>query len=200
MFDLWSFIVDALDSLMLLLWPKHAYRSLRPPKRKHDVKDKRMEDFLRDMKRAFESHLKGPSLLGMSSKLQEQFRPKLQSSNICMLPSYIHTLPTGKEKGTYLALDVGGSTFRVAAVQLYGRNNGHKQSMDILKMKSFRIDNLVKALKGHSFFDWMAERIAEVLNEPIVQRAHGEKTVAMGLAWSFPVEYVHAKLRIISRH
>ena len=188
MFDLWSFIVDALDSLMLLLWPKHAYRALRPTKRKHDVNDTRMEDFIRDMKRAFEGHLNGPNLLGMSSRLQEQFKPKLQSSNICMLPSYIHTLPTGKEKGTYLALDVGGSTFRVAAVQLYGRNNGHQKSMDILEMKSFRIDNLVKALEGHAFFGWMADRIADVLAEPVVQQAHGTKTVAMGLAWSFPLE------------
>jgi hexokinase len=190
MFDLWSFIVDALDSLMYLLWPKHAYRSLRPPKRKHDVKDSRMDDFLRDMKRAFEGHLSGPSLLAMSAKLHEQFLPKLQSSDICMLPSYIHTLPSGKERGTYLALDVGGSTLRVAAVQLHGRGNGAQKSMEILKMKSFRIDNLVKALKGHAFFEWMAENIANVLEEPIVKRAHGEKKVAMGLAWSFPVEYV----------
>lgn len=188
MFVLWSFIVDALDSLMLLLWPKHAYCSLRPPKRKHDVKDSRMEEFLREMKRAFEGHLSGPSLLAMSSKLQEQFKPKLQSSKICMLPSYIHTLPSGKEKGTYLALDLGGSTLRVAAVQLYGRNNGHHKSMEILKMKSFRVDSLVKALKGHAFFGWMAERIADVLEEPIVRRAHGSNKVAMGLAWSFPVE------------
>jgi hexokinase len=147
-----------------------------------------MEDFLRDMKRAFEGHLSGPGLLAMSSKLQEQFKPKLQSSNICMLPSYIHTLPSGKETGTYLALDVGGSTFRVAAVQLYGRNNGHEKSMEILEMKSFRIDNLVKALKGHAFFSWMADRIGEVLEMPSVEQAHGSNTVTMGLAWSFPVE------------
>lgn len=188
MFDLWSFIVDALDSLMLLLWPKHAYRSLRPPKRKHGVKDHRMDDFLCDIKRAFEGQLNGSSLLGMSYKLQEQFRPKLQASNICMLPSYIHTLPTGQEKGTYLALDVGGSTFRVAAVQLYGRSAAQQKSMEILKMKSFRIDSLVKALRGRLFFEWMAERIAEVLVEPIVNEAHGEGAVSMGLAWSFPVE------------
>jgi hexokinase len=188
MFDIWSFIVDALDSLMLLLWPKHAYRSLRLPKRKDDVNESRMDDFLREIKRLFEGHLNGPSLLAMSSKLQEQFKPKLQSSNICMLPSYIHTLPSGRERGTYLALDVGGSTLRVAAVQLFGRKNGHGESMEILKMRSFRIDNSVKALKGHAFFDWMAEKIGEVLEDPIVKQAHGSGKIATGLAWSFPVE------------
>jgi hexokinase len=188
MFDIWSFIVDALDSLMLLLWPKHAYRSLRPPKRKDGVKDTRMEDFIREMKRLFEGHLSGPTLLAMSGKLQEQFKPKLESSNICMLPSYIHTLPTGKEKGTYLALDVGGSTLRVAAVQLHGRRNGHEKNMEILKIRNFRIDIVVKALQGHAFFDWMAGKIAEVLEDPIVKHAHGSSKVAMGLAWSFPIE------------
>ena len=147
-----------------------------------------MEDFLRDMKRAFESHLSGPSLLTISIKLQEQIKPKLQASTVCMLPSYIHTLPSGKETGTYIALDVGGSTFRVAAVQLYGRDNGHQKSMEILEMKSFKIDSLVRALKGPHFFEWMAKKISEVLEEPVVKRAHGNTTVAMGLAWSFPVE------------
>jgi hexokinase len=190
MFDIWSFIVDALDSLMLLLWPKHAYRSIHPARRKDDVNDNRMEDFLRETKRLFEAHVSGPSLLSISGKLQEQFKPKLQSSDICMLPSYIHTLPSGKERGTYLALDVGGSTLRVAAVRLFGRRNGHEKSMEILKMKAFRIDSLVKALKGHAFFDWMAEKIAEVLEEPVVKEAHGSGRVAMGLAWSFAIQYV----------
>lgn len=147
-----------------------------------------MDDLLREIRRAFEGQLQRPSLLAMSSKLQEQFEPKLQSSNICMLPSYIHTLPSGEETGTYLALDVGGSTFRVAAVQLYGRNNGQKKSMDILEIKSFRIGNLVKALEGHAFFGWMADRIVEVLESPVLRQAHGSKTVVMGLAWSFPIE------------
>ncbi|KIW08057.1 hypothetical protein, variant [Verruconis gallopava] len=194
MFDIWAFIVDALDSLMLLLWPKPAYRSLRPPKRKDDVKDGRMEEFAKDMKRQFEGHLSVANLLAMSGRLQEQFKLKLESSNICMLPSYIHTLPSGKEKGTYLALDVGGSTLRVAAVQLFGRKNGHGGScMEILKMNSYRIDNFVKSLKGHAFFDWMAERIAEVLEDPIVKPAHGATKVAMGLAWSFPIEQTSAR-------
>ena len=174
----------------MILLPKQAYSSLRTG---HGLKmphDSRMEEFLCEARRLFEAHLTVPNLLLMSGKLRDQIRPKLQSGNICMLPSYIHTLTSGQEKGTYLALDVGGSTLRVAAVQLFGRKNGHEQSMEIIKMRSFRIDNMVKALKGSKFFDWMAERIAEVLEDPIVKRVHGSGVFAMGLAWSFPVEYV----------
>jgi hexokinase len=192
MFNLWELLTAALDSLITLLWPKHAvYRQLRAPKRKHDLKisyNSKMDEFLCKAKRLFEGPLQLSGLLDMSAKLHEQLVSKLQSESICMLPSYIHTLPTGTETGTYLALDVGGSTFRVAAVQLQGRNNIHGKSMEILKMESFRIDNLVKALEGHAFFDWMAEKIGEVLTDPIIKMAHGPGVFEMGLAWSFAIE------------
>jgi len=164
--------------------------TLISPKRIHNVVtayDRTMDDFLGEAKMLFEAPLKMKNMLAMSSKLQEQFRQKLQSSNICMLPSYNHTLPTGRERGSYLALDVGGSTFRVALVDLSGRNNG-QECMRIVKMRSYRIDNHVKALKGHAFFDWMADRIGETLEDPLVVKFHGTSTFVMGLAWSFPIE------------
>ena len=40
-----------------------------------------------------------------------------------MLPSYVTTLPTGNETGCYLALDLGGTNFRVCQVHLTGVNN-----------------------------------------------------------------------------
>jgi hexokinase len=46
----------------------------------------------------------------------------------------------------------------------------------------------VKQLKGVAFFDWMAERIEETISG----HAHGleNDVLSMGLAWSFPIEYV----------
>jgi len=148
-----------------------------------------MDDFLREVKRLFEAPLQPSNLLTISGKLQEQFKQKLQSSNICMLPSYNHTLPSGHERGTYLALDVGGSTFRVALVDLHGKESG-EEAMRIAKMATYKIDNSVRDLKGGAFFDWMAEKIKEVVADPEVQKNHGNSTLPMGLAWSFPIEYV----------
>jgi hexokinase len=152
--------------------------------------DSDMDDFLRDVKRQFEAPIKPANMLAMSSRLQEQCKQKLECSNICMLPTYNHTLPTGEERGTYLSLDVGGSTFRVALVFLNGRSS-NRDGMQIIKMLSYRIDNRVKALKGHDFFDWMAERIGDTLAHPDVRKSHDENsTLAMGWAWSFALEYV----------
>jgi hexokinase len=148
-----------------------------------------MEYFLREVKRRFEAPLELDNLLSMSSKLQVQFKEKLQCSNISMLPSYIHTLPTGHERGTYLSVDLGGSNLRVALVELCGKiASADRSSMDMVKIFTFRIDNKVRALEGHAFFDWMAERIEEAIEDPEVKKVHGDNVFPMGISWSFPVE------------
>ena len=35
-----------------------------------------------------------------------------------MLPSHITTLPSGRERGLYVAVDIGGTNMRVALVRL----------------------------------------------------------------------------------
>jgi len=153
-----------------------------------------MDEYMKEVKRLFEAPLKPPNLLSMSEQLQEQFTQKLKESDISMLPSFNHTLPTGHERGTFLALDVGGSTFRVALVQLCGKDSSD-MGMKIAKMRSFRIDKRIRDLKGHYFFDWMAERIEEVLADPEWD-FYRRTTLSMGLAWSFPIEYVMFTRRV----
>ncbi|KAI0500152.1 hypothetical protein KFK09_018361 [Dendrobium nobile] len=44
-------------------------------------------------------------------------------SDLKMILSYVDSLPTGNEKGLFYALDLGGTNFRVARVQLGGKQN-----------------------------------------------------------------------------
>ncbi|KAF1352436.1 hypothetical protein BDV97DRAFT_292910 [Delphinella strobiligena] len=152
-----------------------------------------MKDFLAEVKGLFEASLQTKSLHAMSRQLQKEFRQKLKASNMCMLPSFHHTLPTGREKATILALDVGGSTFRIALIELSGKETCQASvkddGMEIKRLKSFPIDNSVRSLEGHLFFDWMAERIDQVLdadNHEADNNADGP--LPMALAWSFPIE------------
>jgi hexokinase len=41
-------------------------------------------------------------------------------SDLKMYPTFVYELPTGKETGDILALDLGGSNFRVALIKLRG--------------------------------------------------------------------------------
>ena len=103
-----------------------------------------------------------------------------------MLPNHNYTLPRGDEQGTYLALDVGGSTLRVALVRLAGRH-GHHQPVRIVRMDNFEIDTVVKSLVGHAFFDWMAGRICDMLGRGDEYNM-SSAALPVAMAWSFPVE------------
>jgi hexokinase len=121
----------------------------------------------------------------MSSALRIQYKAKLQESEACMLPSYCHALPDGREEGTYVSLDVGGSTFRIALVELHGR---HGQNPMVIKhMESSKIDEQIRRLPGTEFFDWMANRIRATLEETKGVWSP-DKPIPLGLAWSFPIE------------
>lgn len=193
MLDFWQGLLAALKQLAML--PSLIHSVLPLTSRKRNMRetlrtyDRTMDDFLREVQHLLEEPLDRARLQGISAGLQEQFAPKLQASDICMLPSYNHKLPTGLEKGTYLALDVGGSTFRIALVELNGRQPGAK-NMRIVNMKSFKIDEKVRQRRGTDFFDWMAEKIEIALAEAPPQKVDNVDSFPMGLAWSFPIEYV----------
>lgn len=194
MLDFWQGLLAALKQLAML--PSLIHTVLPLTSRKRNMRevlrtyDRTMDDFLRETQRLLEDPLDTARLQQISAGLQEQFAPKLRASDICMLPSYNHKLPSGLEKGTYLALDVGGSTFRVALVELNGRQPGAK-NMRIVNMKSFKIDEKVRQRRGVDFFEWMAEKIEIALAEAPPQNVNNMNSFPMGLAWSFPIEYVH---------
>ncbi|RKP05132.1 hexokinase, partial [Thamnocephalis sphaerospora] len=43
---------------------------------------------------------------------------KAYGATVPMIPAYVVGRPTGEEKGTYLALDLGGTNLRVCSIQL----------------------------------------------------------------------------------
>ncbi|KAI6091489.1 hexokinase [Hypoxylon rubiginosum] len=145
-----------------------------------------IEEFLKEAEKLLLGPIDGDGLRRYSSELKFQFRERLHTHAECMLPSFNHLLPTGKERGQYLALDVGGSTLRVALVELRGREATGRES-EIIRMDSFKITPEIKKLEGMSFFDWMATRIYEVIHK---DASPDQDIIPLGLAWSFPVEQV----------
>ncbi|KAL8701615.1 MAG: hypothetical protein Q9224_000420 [Gallowayella concinna] len=148
-----------------------------------------MDLLLKEVQGLFEQQLRVESLLLLSRKLQAEFKQRLQSSPQCMLPSHNYTLPTGKEHGTYLALEVGGSTLRVALVDLDGRSSS-THSLRIRRIVTSTIDNRVRDLRGLAFFDWIAGKIGEMLaaDREACDHMQLKEPLPMGIAWSFPIE------------
>ncbi|OBT73951.1 hypothetical protein VF21_07434 [Pseudogymnoascus sp. 05NY08] len=135
--------------------------------------------------------LDAPGLRRLADGLQAEYALALRENPACMLPSYSHVLPSGAETGRYVALDVGGSTFRVAVLELCGRGIDGEESV-VKGARTFRIDDVVKQRVGIHFFEWLAERIEETLGEVLGEGEDREK-MDMGLSWSFPIE--HTSLR-----
>ncbi len=146
-----------------------------------------LDNFAQNVKSQFEASLNPNILLTISGKLQKQFERKLQSSDACMLPSWNYTLPTGEEEGQYLALDVGGSTLRIALLELSGKSSG-RTPIKIKKSKNYQIDKSVKSLAGKKFFDWLAGKIEQILHDEGITGMHSSTAVSAGLSWSFPTQ------------
>jgi hexokinase len=139
-----------------------------------------LDNFAEDVQRLLGEVLDPEKLSELSVGLQEQFKKALDDDDAaCMLPSYNYQLPHGRESGTYLALDVGGSKFRVALVELRGWGKEIKTEAQ----RSYQISDAVRQLKGQEFFDWMAGKIEEAVSS---YEKHG--VISMGLSWSFPIE------------
>ncbi|CRG89799.1 hypothetical protein PISL3812_06838 [Talaromyces islandicus] len=143
-----------------------------------------LEDLAQEIDHLFNSPLARQNMLAMSAQIRDQLKACLDANPACMLPSYNTALPTGAETGTFLALDVGGSNFRVALIELAGRDQG----MRIVNATSTAIDEQVKALQGRAFFDWMAQRIDTILAAVDPKYGREDTPLSIGLSWSFPVE------------
>ena len=151
--------------------------------------ERTLDDLSAEVQQLFQGHL---PLREISKKLQHELRQHLVSSPQCMLPSYTYNLPTGEEKGIYLALEVGGSNLRTALVELAGRTKHGNTPLGIRRAATYPIEKHIRQLEGLAFFDWMAERIRDMLSSESTELSNhkGSQPLPMGIAWSFPVELV----------
>ncbi|XP_074152658.1 hexokinase HKDC1 [Sminthopsis crassicaudata] len=95
-----------------------------------------------------------------------------------MLPTFVRTIPDGSEKGEFLALDLGGSKFRVLKVQVSeeGKRNVHMESQFYPTPKEI--------IQGSSpeLFDYVADCVADFMKT----RNMTHKKLPLGLTFSFP--------------
>jgi len=91
-------------------------------------------------------------------------------------PTYVRYLPNGRETGKFLALDLGGTNFRVLLVEI-----GDEQSFS-MESKVFKIPRGVMLGSGDGLFD----HIANCLHEFIVEYKLQEETLPLGFTFSFP--------------
>jgi hypothetical protein len=116
-----------------------------------------------------------------------------EGQTLKMIPSFVTKRPTGSESGSYLALDLGGSNFRVCEVTLLGGALAQaNQQLVRVRQKKFTVSEELKKGDGDKLFDFFAECIRLFVDE-IRSEGGQEKELEeqkLGFTFSFPVHQV----------
>lgn len=102
-----------------------------------------------------------------------------KSSSLQMENTYIPELPDGTEEGIYLALDLGGTNFRVILLEL--------AKGDILKeeFKFYHISDEARLACGIELFDYLAECVKDFMK---LKDLSLDVKIPMGFTFSFPMK------------
>lgn len=102
-----------------------------------------------------------------------------KASSLQMENTYIPELPNGHESGTFLALDLGGTNFRVILLELA---NGQFVKEEF---KFYHISDEARLGCGISLFDYLADCVKDFMLSKGMQI---DTAISMGFTFSFPMK------------
>ncbi|KXL42246.1 hypothetical protein M433DRAFT_140924 [Acidomyces richmondensis BFW] len=119
-----------------------------------------------------------------------------QGTTLSQIPTYVTSVPNGTEKGLYMAVDLGGTNFRVCSVQLHGNS-----TFSLTQSKVKIPQELMVAKTSHELFAFLAKQIETFLkthhNEHYAAHIEKRKSFtgivreeeifSLGFTFSFPV-------------
>ncbi|CAB1428484.1 unnamed protein product [Pleuronectes platessa] len=97
-----------------------------------------------------------------------------------MLPTFVRSIPDGSEKGDFIALDLGGSNFRILRVKV-----SHEKKQTVL-MESQIYDTPEDIIHGSGtrLFDHVAECLGDFMEKQHIK----DKKLPVGFTFSFPCQ------------
>lgn len=95
-----------------------------------------------------------------------------------MIPTYVE-MPTGKERGRYIALDLGGTNFRVLELTLKGNRRTDGDSMMKFVLGEEHITG-----SAETFFGFIADSVKIFLKK---HKAPADSPLNLGFTFSFPI-------------
>ncbi|KAI4893171.1 hypothetical protein NFI96_000687 [Prochilodus magdalenae] len=100
------------------------------------------------------------------------------TASVKMLPTFVRSTPDGTENGHFLALDLGGTNFRVLLVKVSA--NG-KQKVE-MENQIYAIPETLMRGSGSELFDHIAECLAVFLDKMGIK----DQKLPLGFTFSFP--------------
>ncbi|KAE8619018.1 hypothetical protein XENTR_v10009569 [Xenopus tropicalis] len=135
-----------------------------------------------------EFHLQEEDLHVLMCRMQAEMERGLhletnEEASVKMLPTYVRSTPDGSEVGDFLALDLGGTNFRVMLVKVGEDLEGQWKVETKHKMYSIPEDAMTGT--AEMLFDYIAECISDYLDQQNMKH----KKLPLGFTFSFPVRH-----------
>ncbi|KAI9932234.1 hypothetical protein MW887_009744 [Aspergillus wentii] len=109
------------------------------------------------------------TLFTLADRFSHIYKNLAASSVEQFFPTPVTRLPTGREKGRYLAVYVGLFYLRVAFIELLGEPTGHtplqRQRVRRTLEKAWSIEERLKRDRARELFKWIGDCIAEVVKD-----------------------------------
>ena len=119
-----------------------------------------------------------------------------QDATLRQIPTYVTGVPNGTEEGLYMAVDLGGTNFRVCSIDLQGNS-----TVNITQSKVAIPKEMMTASSSHELFSFLARQIQAFLEEHHGEHYKGhmerrasmagyknEEIFSLGFTFSFPVQ------------
>ncbi|KAL2811439.1 putative glucokinase [Aspergillus granulosus] len=110
-----------------------------------------------------------------------QLKDGLANARPWQLPTYVRSIPTGTEKGEFLAVDLGGSNCRICLVNLKGDS-----TFDVTQSKHIVPLSVMVCSSYRPLFDFIAQKLKEFLEKR--QGLAGQPYYSLGFTFSFTCE------------
>uniref|UniRef100_A0A8C5RD91 Phosphotransferase n=1 Tax=Laticauda laticaudata TaxID=8630 RepID=A0A8C5RD91_LATLA len=100
------------------------------------------------------------------------------TATVKMLPTFVRSLPDGSEKGEFLALDLGGSKFKVLHVKVAEEGKQHVQ----MDSQFYPTPKEITQGSGTDLFQYVADCLADFMETKDIKY----KKLPLGFTFSFP--------------
>ena len=106
--------------------------------------------------------------------------------NIAMHQTWVHHLPSGNEKGTFLTLDLGGTNLRVCQITLHGHEKEGKEKTE-LNQKQYKVPEELKRGNADGLWDFIAQELEDfVKSKGLINMYTKDKPMPLGFTFSYP--------------
>lgn len=130
----------------------------------------------------------GNKLKEIVSRFREELDEGLSKDgqNIPMNVAWVHNLPTGKEKGTILTLDLGGTNLRVCKVELHGEEAQGKEK-STLDQEQYTLPEELKTGDAEGLWTFIAEKVEIFVKDKGLDKEYSkEQPMPLGFTFSYP--------------